>query len=198
MGIPVLELTGIGIFVSPFRRGIVVIFIRFAALQEAARPHGFAVGSFRRNAFVELAAPFPAVTKFSPGQNAEDAVAGTVGKVFAFHSIPGLRRRVVGFNRFYTAIFHSQISTNRIEQQGQILFAAAHTVKHTIPARIVAFRIGVQIFQKHLFHDTGFFAIVAPGAANPHSDFAGSIAAQHGAIVNQYGLYAFTGSSHSG
>ena len=106
-----------------------------------------------------------------------------------------LGRHLPAFDRLDAAVSHFSIHAGAVEQAGEIILKAHFLIENGIPNRITRMSVAVEIFQPEFFYDAGFTVVV--GAAHPHPDLAGSVAAEHRTFMDNKGFYTMPGSSQS-
>ena len=86
------------------------------------------------------------------------------------------------------AVFHGNVFHCCVEQQGDVRFPLDNRVEHIVPDGEPECGVEVVVFQQDLFQYARFFLVFAMCAADPHADFTGCVAAEHGTVLHQNGF----------
>ena len=180
-------------FMSPGRHFKWAVVIDFFCLDQDGISHCFFIFHVLRIRLIKFFFTFSAGAVFCTTE-AENGIAGTVGKIFGFDFKPFLCGQLPRCDRCNTVIFRDYAIAGAIEHQFQIFLPLYKIHEQMIPYIVLHCRIVPDIFKLDFFQDPGFLEIFSTGTADPHADFAGSITTENRAILDQYGFCSVTGS----
>jgi len=156
-------------------------------LDEDRVAHRLGVGLFRRMGFVEFVAGFASAPVFC-AREPQDAVAGAVGEEFAFHLVAAVFDQIPAGDRGDFPVLGFNLFDRGIQKHGEILLTLGEPVHDVVPDSELHGRVEIVVVELELFQQAGFLAVVAVRAADPHADFARSVAAEHRPVLQNHRL----------
>ena len=164
--------------------------VGLADLEEAAHAHRLLVCHVGRDALVEVCLRLSAVPIMGARQRRQDRVTRAVGKIGGGDDVEGLGVGLPRLDAHDAVAVHGGVEAGGAQQQGQVFLRLCLFVQHAVPKGVFEGGVLIEVFEEDLLADAALAVVLAVGAADPHSDLAGGVAAQHGTILHQHHLSA--------
>ncbi len=176
------------------------------AEEERVTHLGLGGGGFGGDGFVVGGAGFHAPAVVGTGAVAEDAISCGINEERSGDQVLLFGAELVGVDAEDGAgVAHFHFAHGGIEEEGDVGFADDPFVEHQVPDGVhEAFDVGLVVadafFDVELFEDAGFLApdVVVGGDLRVEADFAGGVATEHGAFVDEGDADAVAGGGDGG
>ncbi|OPZ31475.1 MAG: hypothetical protein BWZ02_00215 [Lentisphaerae bacterium ADurb.BinA184] len=185
-----------GVVVGPGRRGVGLGRRVLADLEQAAHAHGQGVGGLRLDVLAELGGRLASAAERGAGQRRQHAVAGAVGKEGGLDRVPGLRSALPALDAGQARAVHLGRIDRAVQEEFEVGLEAGRAVEHAVPDRVAGQGVAVEVFELEFLDDAGLAQVPAVGAADPHADLAGGVAAEYRPVLDEGGAGAVPGRGH--
>ena len=138
-------------------------------------------------------AALAAEAEFGAGQRRQDAVAGAVEEQRRPDVMPGLGGELPALDGDDAAAVHLGVQAGAVEQRVEVFLEADFLVEDAVPDRVVLIGIAVEVLEQDFLDDAGLAVVFAVGAADPHADLGGGVAAEHRPFLHDHDAGAMAG-----
>ncbi len=156
-----------------------------AELEEDGVSHGAAVAAAGlEEVLVEFAWVFASVSAVGAGE-VEDAVAGAVGVALGGDAIVSVFVGVPGGDGGDVGAVGGDGVDGGVEEESEVRLLDGEGIEDVVPEGVAHQGVVVDVVELELLEESGLLAVFAVGAADAHADFAGGVAAEDGAVLDE-------------